>query len=404
MNIERAKELLSSTHLASIRDARRANGYMLQSGPGIGKTEGTHQYCRALARKVRQPVGLVVMMLASITSPDVRGFMIPLKADGGGIPRTVFSIPPWYPVRDNIYVFTPDGQVYRPGEWQDEVPDIGVVFLDEWGQAEEDVRKPAAELVLNGVVGTHRLPEGWRVVGAQNRVSDRSGVMRELMHIVNRRCLLEIEASVDTWLAWADDLPDEERPHALTRAFARKQPDIVFRDRLPDSADPYCTPRSLVMMDRDIRVLRTEEDEDRDRFPMSELARELCAGFIGAHAAGQFFTHIRFADELPDFEDILNNPRTAKVPAAKDAQMIVSYMLADAVDDDTAKPIVRYVMRLSKEMQMLAMGVMVGATEKTIADQAKTNAQLRRQKAVMPLPEYTQWLMENKDILKAAQM
>lgn len=400
MNLEQAKELLLKTHIASVERGRRANCYFMQSGPGLGKSQSVVQYCMTLARILQKPVGLVVTMLASITSPDVRGFMIPIKDQAGGLPRTVFSLPPWMPVTQNSYVFTPDGEVYEEGDWDGPLPEVGVLFLDEWGQADEDIRKPAAELVLNGKVGTHKLPPGWRVVAAQNRLSDRSGVIRELMHIVNRRALLEIEGSADVWLQHVDDLPDEERPHFLTRAFVRKHPNVVFRDTLPDNAEPFCTPRTLCLMDQDLRVLCSEEDIEHDRLPMTPLASELCAGWIGKPAAAQFFTHIRFAEELPDIEDILANPRTAMLPPGEDAQMICAYMLVEMVDEDTAQAVVRYVLRLTKRMQILAMGMMTegGATHTT------TQAQLRRAKAVTPLPEFTKWMIENKDILIASRM
>ena len=406
MNLEQAKDLLIRTHVASLKPHMpRANGYFLQSGPGLGKSQSINQYCKMLARRLDQPVGLVVMMLASITSPDVRGFMYPQPVPGK-VTRSTFTLPPWYPTEDNTTIFMPDGTVHLPGMWEGEVPDVGVLFLDEWGQAEEDVRKPAAELVLNGNVGTHRLPGGWRIVAAQNRLSDRSGVIRELMHIVNRRALLEIEGSSDVLLRHIDnDLEVHERPHYLTTAFIRKAPDVVFRGTLPDTPDPYATPRSLFMMDRDLRVLQTDEDIEHDRLPMTALASELCASFIGKGAAAQFFTHIRFAEELPDLGDILASPRTTKVPPGQDAQMICAYYLVENVNEDTAKAIVTYVLRLSKRMQILAMGMMAGVQEKGVGgDERATRMQLARAKAVTPLPEFTKWMLDNKDIMIAARM
>jgi hypothetical protein len=55
-------------------------------------------------------------------------------------------------------------------------------------------------------------------------MSDRSGVMRELMFIVNRRCKLNIDASLPAWLNWAQSQPDHSRPHYLTMSFAQKNP------------------------------------------------------------------------------------------------------------------------------------------------------------------------------------
>src|SRR5262249_6532631 len=148
---EQAKEVLLQTHLRAIARGIRASGYVMESPPGIGKSEGTFQYIEALCRHLNEPVGLVQFMLTTITSPDVRGFMLPLKTEPGQPLRTVFSVPPWYPTKANIWVCAPpasaDAEVEwsPPGTWTEDVPDVGGVFLDEWGQADEEVKKPAAE-------------------------------------------------------------------------------------------------------------------------------------------------------------------------------------------------------------------------------------------------------------------
>ena len=87
----------------------------MQSPPGVGKTEaGGFGMPRKLARTLNEPVGLVVFMMTTITSPDVRGFMLPLKPQPGEPLQTIFSVPPWYPSRDNSWVVTPEGNGSGP--------------------------------------------------------------------------------------------------------------------------------------------------------------------------------------------------------------------------------------------------------------------------------------------------
>jgi hypothetical protein len=389
MNLTEAKDVLLRTHLVSLEDQERASSYVMESPPGVGKSEAAFQYCGNLARIINKPVGLVVFMLTTVTSPDVRGFMLPLKPVPGEQMQTIFSVPPWFPTISNCYVVEPDGEWYKPGEWDGEVPEVGVLFLDEWGQADEDVKKPAAELILNGNVGTTFLPIAWRVLAAQNRMSDRSGVVREMMFTVNRRCLLPIEGSLPCWLGWVDTLAPEKQPHYLTVSFARKHPNIVFRPTVPDGTDPFCTARSLVRMDRDLRALRSEEDEDHNRMPMTDVARQVCAGWIGNGSAGQYFTWLKYADEIPDIEDIERSPAGAKLPDGRDAQMVCAYMLTQAITEANARNVLRYILRMVTEMQIMAVGVI-------IADE-------KRAKLLVPHREYQTWLMANKDKLFASQ-
>lgn len=389
MNIEQAKDVLLRTHMAALTAGERPDGYHLESGPGIGKSAGVEQMCAALARELNEPIGLTTMMLASITGADVRGFMIPVKADGKRVPDTVFSTPPWYPTRDNTTVFMPDGSAMLPGTWQGEIPRVGRLFLDEFSQAEDDVKKPAAELVYKGQVGDYRLPVGWGVVSAGNRMSDRSGVVRELMFIVNRRCKLSIDASMPTWLEWANSQGAGHRPHYLTVSFARKNPDIVFRDSVPEGSDPFCTPRTLCLLDKALTALRTDEDRAKNRLPTSPLAREVAAGWIGGGSAAQYFTHLKYADEIPELDTIERDPMAAKLPPNKDAQLVAAYMLAHGFTAKNGARLMDYIGRMAVEMQVLAVSA--------IASQGAKAADL------MTNPKMTAWLAKNRQLLAAAR-
>jgi hypothetical protein len=112
-------------------------------------------------------------------------------------------------------------------------------------------------------------------------------------------------------------------------------------------------------------------------------------GWIGGGSAGQLFTHIKYADSAARIEDIVKDPAKAKCPDGRDVQMVCSYMLAHHVDDETASPIMRYLNRLNVEMQVLAVKA--------------ANTEPKRAKALVSVPEYTQWLVKHKDLLIASQ-
>jgi hypothetical protein len=380
-------QVMVRTHIAALQLGQRANSIELKSGPGVGKSTTVYDTCAVLARELDEPVGLITEMLATLQSIDVRGFMIPAKNASGGL-DTVFSTPPWFPVRANVIVFTPDGKVFPKGTWDGAIPRVGVCFLDEFGQAEDDTKKAAAELILHGEVGSTRLPEGWRVIAASNRMSDRAGVLRSLTFITNRRMELSIDADLPTWNDWVNALPEALRPHHLTVSFANRQPDLVFRDSVPPGDAPFCTPRTLVLMDRDLRALRTSDDVTNDRLPVDGVARQVCAGWIGGGESAQYFVHVKFADLLPNIEDIQRDPRQAKLPEERSAQMVVAFFLASHLTERNAERIMVYIERLGIEMQVLAV--------RTI------NKQQDKAKHLVNNLQFTNWLLRHKDLLIAS--
>jgi len=366
MDLIRCKDYLLQTHMAALLHNERPNAYCLESNPGVGKTEGVFQYVEMLAQALNKPIGLVDFMIATITSPDARGFMIPTRNAEGGAPNTVFSRPPWMPAVDNLWVCEPSGNPddpvawYEPGEWQYDLPEDGVVFLDEWGQGEDDVKKPMADLLLNGRVGNWKLTKRWRAIAATNRTSDRSGVLRELMFIVNRRGLLKVEGKLNPWLVWVETQRDWKRPHYLTVSFARSHPGVVFRDTVPEGTDQFCTPRSLVLMDRDLRGIRTQALAARGELLNlnDNIAHELVASWIGASAAGQ------------------------------DGQMVCVFKLVEHISADTASPFIKYISRMHQDMGVLGINTIV--------------ADPRRAKYVYPTAEYRDYQRKNKNVLIAA--
>lgn len=399
MDLIRCKDYLLRTHLAALDRGERANAYCLQSSPGVGKTEvGGKQYVESLCTALNEPVALIVFMLATVTSPDIRGFMIPVKNPRGGAPNTVFSCPPWMPTPEgiNFEVCEPTGNPDDPvkwhdiGEWTGPVPEVGVLALDEWGQADDDVKKPAAELQLNGRVGNWSLPKTWRVLSMTNRTSDRSGVMREMMFIVNRRGLLNIEAKLQPWLLHVETLRDHLRPHYMTVSYAANHPGTVFRDTVPDGTDQFCTPRSLILMDKDLRGIRTDEQIEKGILLNLEdpIAHEVVASWVGTGTAGQYLAHLKYADQMPDIEDVINHPATAKLPRGQDGQMVAVFKLVEYITEDNVSAFLTYITRMHQDMGVLAVSTI--------------NADPRRAKFVFPTAEYRDFQRKNKQVLLAA--
>lgn len=393
MDLNTAKNVLVQTHLAAIADNHRAGTMYLESGPGIGKSSaGGYQYARDLAKIINKPVGLIIPNVVAWMSVDANGFMLPARGEDQRL-DTVFSTPPWFPTKQTIWVVEPaqgDNNCtwHRPGTWKHNIPEVGVLFYDEFAQAEEDVQKSLANVLLEGRMRDVELPTHWRVQAAGNRTKDRSGVMRKLMFLVNRWCELYIDASCPAWIKWVGELPDEERPHYLITSFAKKHPHLVFLDEVPAETGPFCTPRSLCATDRDLKALRSPDDIKHNRMPVTDVAREVARGRIGEGVAAQLLVHFRFAEMLPDIEDIEANPRTAKLPTGLDGQMIVAHFLAHHLNEDNVSNIMRYINRLTPEMGVLAVSVI------------KSDAE--RFKVAAPDAEFQKWLVTHQDLLIAA--
>ncbi len=300
----------------------------LISAPGRGKSEFVADTVKEMSKRDGEEWGFGKLFLATQTPNDLIGYMVPgyYELHGKRVRISEYTMPPWMLTDKGIPVTH-----YKRG----------IIFLDEYGQGEPDVKRASAELLLNGQLGPWKLPTGWSVVAASNRASDRSGVTKSYDFVINRRLQIEITDDLASWEDWAI----RKQVDPLYIAFAVQNPQIVFSDGVPEKQGPWCTPRSLIMCERILKRGDGSVATDPD-------AVELATGMIGAAAASQLFAFIRLGQEMPKYEDIVKNPKSVKVPQKPDAQMLVCYSLAARVNEKDVDPIVTYVERFPKEFSV----------------------------------------------------
>lgn len=292
--------------------------------PGVGKSDLIYQVRDVLSKRDGFEWGLSEMMLANYTAPDLMGYLTPDKMpDGRMVSR--FTEPAW--------MITQDGKHLNDYK-------RAIVFMDEFGQGESDVKRGAANLLLNRRVGPHQLHPGVAIIAASNRTQDRSGVTKSFDFVINRRVQIELTPDVTAWERWAN----QHGVEPLFVAFAASNPQIVFEGKVPDKQGPWCTPRSLVMLSKMLRSVYPS-----GKLPTNGAVIEIASGMIGEAAAQQLIAFVKLGHELPAFDDIVADPDGTKVPLAPDARMLSIYELSARVSTKTAAPVLQYVDRFPKE-------------------------------------------------------
>lgn len=333
----------------------------LQSPPGVGKSEFVEQLIEEYSRRDGFEWGFATCFLATMTPSDLMGYMVPSKMRVGDRMDALvseFTLPPWMLTRDGRTVFD-----FKRG----------ILFLDEFGQGEADVKRAAAELLRAGRLGNHELPPGWSVVAASNRAQDRSGVTKTFDFIIDRKFTLEVTPDPAAWEVWAM----RRGVHPSFVYFAMQNTQIVFAGTVPDKQGPWCTPRGLVQLEA---VLRRMAGHDQ-YIPDGPLMLELACSRIGEAAATQLFACLRLEKEMPRFEDIVKDPVKCKLPARVDAQMLAAFHCAGQVTKETMAPVVTYIERMPQEFAPTFMRQTVARDSNLvmtgeIRDWAKRNASL----------------------------
>ena len=300
-------------------------------GPGIGKSAVVRQLAEALAVPLQDVRALL------LDPVDLRGLPF-LGTDG----RSKWATPEFLPQ---------DG--------------TGILFLDELNAAPAMVQASCYQLVLDRKLGEYTLPEGWAIVAAGNRDSDRAVTTRMPTPLRNRFVHLEFEVDLQEWSEWA--IQAGIRPEVI--AFLRFRQELLSAFDRDSNAFP--SPRSWEFVSC---ILGAAPDQS--------VEHELFAGAVGAGAATEFSAFLKTFRELPNIDAILMNPLKEPVPENAAAQYAVASALAHCASDTNFERICTYLGRMPTEFSVLCV----------------RDASLR-EPAIRHTPGYTRWAIENHHVI-----
>jgi MoxR-like ATPase len=272
--------------------------------PGCGKSALTRQ----LAETLKLPLQDVRALL--LDPVDLRGLPF-LGSDG----RSKWATPEFLPQNGK-----------------------GILFLDELNAAPAMVQASCYQLVLDRKLGEYTLPDGWAIIAAGNRDSDRAVTTRMPTPLRNRFVHLEFEVDVQEWSEWA--IQAGIRPEVI--AFLRFRPELISQ---PDKdAHAFPSPRSWEFVSR---ILDSRSNPS--------IEHELIAGAVGTGPATELSAFLRTFRELPSIDAILLNPLQEPVPENAAAQYAVASALARCSSDTNFDRICLYLNRLPTEFRVLCV-------------------------------------------------
>lgn len=263
---------------------------MLWGPPGVGKSQMVAQVADNHA------VPLIDLRLSQLEPSDLRG--IPFRVGEG----VEWAVPNQLP----------DARRHGPR---------GILFLDEITSALPSVAAAAYQLILDRRLGEYRVPEGWAIFAAGNRLQDRGVTYAMPAPLANRFSHYEVEVHIDDWLAWAVRSGIDSR----LQAFLRQRPDLLFDFHPETEQHAFPTPRAWAFADRALRKFTSD----------AALLQPALSGCVGEAAAAAFK---RFLDDgMPDVEKLLADPQ-AVIPADVGQQLFLAEALrarVQAAEDET---------------------------------------------------------------------
>lgn len=299
---------------------------MVWGAPGIGKSDIIREIVaeenaqiaaqpapkgKSKAAPAPEPYGLVDFRLAMRDPTSIMGFPMPDQ-------------------KTSTMKFFRDGELPTSGR--------GLLFMDEINSATPATQAAAMQLTLDRKIGDYVLPDGWDIVAAGNRESDRAVVSRMPSALSLRFKHVDMEPNLEDFCNWAikKDLP------RVLIAFLRFKPDLLHSFNPDMRSSP--NPRSWVRVTQDIN----------QGLPL-DVEHALVQGTIGDGAAGEFTAFMRVWRDLPSIDQILLNPKGTQIPTSPNVLYAISTSLSMNAKADTFDRLMQYVERMPKEFQVLTV-------------------------------------------------
>ena len=340
------------------------NAFHLVGPPGIGKSDTIKNDVRAaIEAHIGQKMGFWDVLAPTIDAPDVRGFLVPTKL-ADGTPSSFYTRSGVMPTK----------------EYLEEYP-CGIYFIDERNSADQLTQKAFAPVILEKRFGDQRLPKGWIVASASNRVEDRAGASRALSMMVNRERTLQLQSDVTSWAIWAE----AQGLHPMLISFAKTRPGVVFPDSVPKHDGPFCTARSFTAAARLLANLAGVDAKGNPNMviPYDTLTSQLVAGDVGDAAAAEISAHLKLGDQLPTIEELEADPAGCKCPKELSAGYAAAQMCVHFAKATNIDKLWTFAERLPREIQVSTAQSLVSKGGGVLLNSTKMTAWIQKNQALI---------------------
>lgn len=319
-----------------IRFAHKANNVqMVWGAPGIGKSAACQEAADILAGElgleggvveygdaapegftIDQCFGVVDVRLSQCDPVDVGG--LPYKTSRNTQGRL---IPDWF-----------------PAEGRDDLPEHGLLLLEEIVSAPLSVQAAAYQLTHDRRIGNKVMKPGWSIIMTGNRLTDGGVVFKMPTPLANRTTHLDVESDVDCWREWG--LKNGTETSLL--AFIAFRPDLLntFEDHVKQKRDgmAFATERSWMMVDR----------LEKAGMP-DDMFFDQARGSVGQGPAAEYSAWRKTWQNMPNLDHVLMNPQSAKIPEDSGTQYAVAVGLAARATRENLDEVMTYMERFDTE-------------------------------------------------------
>ncbi len=313
---------VKQTKAAAIRCIRAGLTPFVQSSPGMGKS--------AMFKEIANEFNLYLIdyRISSADPTDFNGYP--------EIDRTTHT------ARYVPFDTFPTEKMPLPMHADGVTPYDGwLLLMDELNHGNPSILRSAYKLILDKMVGQQKLHKKLVICAAGNLATDNAMTNKLGSALDSRVIQLFMKTDVKEWLNFANLSNFDYR----ITAFINYKQDALNTFGPNTEAGAFPCQRTWEFAHK---LIKNES-------VITEEVVQTIAGALSEGMAREFAGFTRVFQDLPDINDIVNNPKTAKLPTKPDTMYAVSGLLANHATMVNAKAILEYASRLPTEFTVISI-------------------------------------------------
>ena len=241
---------------------------MISGAPGIGKS--------TIVKSVADELGIEFrdIRLAQMEAVDIRG----LPSVDNEKHVMSWNLPDFFP-RD------PNSR--------------GIIFFDELSSADRSLQVSAYQIVLDRRIGDfYKVPDGWYICAAGNRIEDRAVAMSMSSALANRFMHVELTEDAEEWARWA--INEGVNPSVV--GFIRYRPEMLFHMDGENLERGWPSPRSWEKVSHMVDIMEKTNAK-------KTIVKKIVYGLVGPGAGAEFMEFYKNREVYENLLDMMTDPK-----------------------------------------------------------------------------------------------
>lgn len=266
---------------------------------------------------------LIDLRLSQLIPMDLMGF--PTKTDLGKMEYVPLDV---FPLENDPLPPNKDGYL---------------LFFDELLQADKYTQGACYKIILDRMVGKHKLHPNVRIIAASNGTLNSAADNKLVAPLKSRFTHINMEINLNEFKTYVEDQVSLGRWNPLLLGFISFKPEHIINYDVNTINDvtTYSSPRTLHMLSDLINAGLLNNS--------AEFYEPMVIGTIGESAGNDFNAYVGIYKQLPNIQDIIKDPENCPMPESVGAQWALSTLLLQGITPNTTNEFARYIDRVTNE-------------------------------------------------------